>query len=456
MQAMTSAAEVGGGQGEIPLTGADCFLRAFDGEVRRTAGATHNSQLILRLGPGFDVERFRALLEGVFEANPIVHAPIRRAFGLAAPVYRTGAAQAANLPPVEVHERPGAPGEVPELFFERLNGKFVASKGQLARFDVVRYDGGRQGTDLAMSWLHMLFDGAGCEWFIRWLDRIDRGEARPDLLPSTESDPSPGLVHGLPGGVRGQRAMRWQNAMKQVTSRPVHSLAGPLSSLKQELRYDVEELDAAETSRVKQRASERVGFIAPMAYHLACAIRAHHAVFKARGLDPSSYVVPLPVDLRPKGPEKAIFRTRVSLIWFRVDPDLVEDFDGLLQEIKRQRRESIRKQRVEDGAIAMDFARYAPMRVYTQMARRSLRGELCSFFFAYTGCFAGDLRSFLGAPLTNAFTSPSVPPSPGSALTTSLFGDRMNLLHVHQKGVFSASERALLAERMRAELLGEV
>ena len=102
----------------------------------------------------------------------------------------------------------------------------------------------------------------------------------------------------------------------------------------------------------------------------------------------------------------------------------------------------------------MDFARHAPMRVYTHMARRSLGGELCSFFFAYTGEFAGDLRSFMGSEIRNAFTAPSVPTSPGSAATVSRFADRMNLLHVHQQGVFSEKERALFTEKLRADLLG--
>ena len=55
----------------VPLTGADCFLRAFEAEVRRTAKASHLSQLVLRLGPGFDVEAFRRLVEEVSRANPI-------------------------------------------------------------------------------------------------------------------------------------------------------------------------------------------------------------------------------------------------------------------------------------------------------------------------------------------------------------------------------------------------
>ena len=48
---------------EVPLTGADCFLRAFDHQTRRISGASHVSQHVLRLGPGYDVEIFRKLVE---------------------------------------------------------------------------------------------------------------------------------------------------------------------------------------------------------------------------------------------------------------------------------------------------------------------------------------------------------------------------------------------------------
>ena len=43
----------------------------------------------------------------------------------------------------------------------------------------------------------------------------------------------------------------------------------------------------------------------------------------------------------------------------------------------------------------MDFARYAPSRLYGSLARRPLGGELCSFFFAYTGEFCPGLETLL-------------------------------------------------------------
>jgi len=49
----------------------------------------------------------------------------------------------------------------------------------------------------------------------------------------------------------------------------------------------------------------------------------------------NSYVVPLPVNVRPRGAEAAIFRTHVSLVWFQVLPEVVDDFDALVVKGRR-------------------------------------------------------------------------------------------------------------------------
>ena len=97
-----------------------------------------------------------------------------------------------------------------------------------------------------------------------------------------------------------------------------------------------------------------------MLYYLAAAIRAHDAVFRARGVDARSYVVPLPVNMRPKGGEGALFRTHVSMLWFHVPAEIARDFDALLEALKAQRRDSIKAGLVEAGIAAMDYARFAP------------------------------------------------------------------------------------------------
>jgi len=441
-------------RGNLPLTGADCFLRAFDHEVRRMNGASHASQLVLRLGPGFDKEAFQHQLRAAVAANPILHAPIRRRAGLGPPAYRTAAARPETAPQLHVHASGSRREQLPETLQNQMNQPFSGRRGQLLRFDLFPYDEGRGGYDLAMTWLHLLFDGTGSEVFLRWLQACHRGTGRPDELPPDDASVAPGMPPALRAGERGQRAKAWQQMMAEVAKPPARSLAGPLRRTPQALRYSVTQLGGEEFLAVTQRAKEKAGFLTPMLYYLAAALRAHHAVFRARGIDPQSYVVPLPVNMRPKGSTRAIFRTRVSLLWFRVLPEQLGDFDGLVAELKQQRRQAIQAGHVENGIIAMDYARSAPMRVYTHMARRSMHGELCSFFFAWTGEFAAGLSDFFGAAVQDGFHAPAVPPSPGSVLALSSFRGHLNATHVHQRGVFDEREQGLLREQLLHDLLG--
>lgn len=440
----------------LPLTGADCFLRAFDAEIRRFNSASHVSQLVLRLGPGFDVDRLRALVSDAADAQPMLRAAVRRRFGVGAPFYELAGAARRAKPEIAIHEadaRPGDPEALPAVFGERLNERRSLRRGDLLRFDVVRYARGEAGCDIALSWLHLLFDGAGSEHFVRWLDACHRGEQRLDALPQPDE-----LTGASPStqtfGERGAAARRWQRWVDGFGAHPLRSLAGPRRRTPQALACDLLTLDPAESERAVAEAGRRAGFMTPMLFYMAAAIRAHHAVARARGFDPVSYVVPLPVNVRPRGAEAAIFRTHVSLVWFQVLPELVLDFDGLVAELKAQRLAAIKAGHIENGIAAMDFARFAPARLYARMARSASPGELCSFFFAYTGEFLAGMSSFLGCPIENAFHVAPVPASPGSCAAMSLRDGRLNVTHVHQRGVFSEDERARFRESLRADLCG--
>ncbi len=439
----------------VPLTGADCFLRAFDDEIRRKGSASHLSQCVLTLGPGFGVEAFRKLVEEIALEHPILRAPIRRRGFVGLPGYALHAASGADLPQVEVHDvaTRDAAGVPPAKVIARLNERRSLRRGELLRFDLVRYAGGSEGFDVVATWVHMLFDGAGSERFLRWLDEVYRQVRGGSELPDRD-ELEPRTPHSLGAGERGRRARQWQHWMGGLGSHPLRSLAGPLSNSPQDLRYELVTLGVEETSRVCERAADHAGFLTPMLFYLAAAIRAHHAVYRARGVDPGSYAVPLPVDLRPKGREGAMFRTHTSLLWFQVLPRSVDDLEGLIEVLKVQRRDAIRSGQIENGAYAMEFTRGVPRRLYARMARAAFRGELCSFFFAYTAEFADGLDSFVGGQVLNAHHVAPVPPSPGSCLALNLFRGRLNATHVVQRGVFTAQEREVFDEQLRADLLG--
>jgi hypothetical protein len=222
----------------------------------------------------------------------------------------------------------------------------------------------------------------------------------------------------------------------------------------QALHYAVETYDTEETQRAVERAHRQAGFLTPVLFYLAAVIRAHHAVFRQRNLRAASYAVPVVANLRPKGAPSAIFRSHVSMLWFQVLPEQVEDFATLLGVLKEQRLARIREGFIENGAAAMNFARWAPSRLYARMAERVLKGELASFFFAYTGDFLPGLSRFLGAEILNGFHAAGVMASPGSAALLCLRAGHLNVNHVRQQGVFSPAELSTFWTALRKDLLG--
>ncbi len=439
--------------GDAPLSGADCFLRSFDDEARRFHGASHLSQLVLRLGPNFDVDRFRVLIRAVVAATPILRAPIRRRFAVGPPVYRLARAAAAPFPPVAVEHAPLAAYDdtaPPALFAARLNARVAMERGELVRFDVVRYGDG-QRTDLAMTWAHLLFDGAGSELFIRRLDECFHG--RRAIADLAADDPAPARPRGTLRE-RARRAQWWQAQMIGYGAAPPRSLGGPRRRVRQALAYDVVTLSPAETALVTERAAAVAGYLTPVLFYLAAAIRAHDAVFTTRGEDPGHYLVPLPVNRRAKGGDCVVFRTNVSLLWFHVARAHVGDLAGLVAELMRQRRDGIRDGAIEAATAAMEFVRLAPARLHSWVARNNLGGELASFYFAFTNEFLPGMATFLDAEIANGFHVPSVMPSPGTSLIMSIRDGRLNVTLIWQRGVISDDERLRLREQLLDDLVG--
>jgi hypothetical protein len=434
------------------LTGADCFMRAFDVEARRFHGAGHLSQLVLRLGPGFDADAFRTLIADVTTANPIVRAPVRRRFGIAPPAYRLALGGRAPLPRLVVHDDAHASGDsrVPSLLRQVLNARLAIERGELLRFDAVRYAGG--GTDLAITWAHLLLDGAGSEQFVRRLHQCFHG-ATPSVLGAADRSAT---VARHPLAVRTRLARAWQAHLVGFGAAPPRSLAGPRRRVTQALDYDVVTLSRAETRVVVERAAAVAGALTPALFYLAATMRAHDAVFAARGADPGHYLVPLPVNLRPRGAPGAVFRTNVGLLWFHVARRHVGDLPGLVAELARQRRAGIRAGLLEASTAAMDLLRWAPARLHTWIARRGLGGEIASFYFAFTGEFLAEMTTFCGAEIANGFHAPSVMPSPGSGVIMSVREGRLNIAHIYQQDAVTADERGLLRARLLDELQGHV
>ncbi len=434
----------------VALTGADCFLRAFDAEVRRHSDAGHLAQLVLRMGPGFSSDAFKALLRSVARANPIMRAPIRRRAAIGTPQYRLHKARPVDTIPIDVHRRDlRSDTSPPAPFLHRLNATMSARDGLLLAADIVEYSD--TSADVALTWLHLLFDGAGSERFVEHLARCCNDpeyDRRIEIGQPVAKQPTTLRE-------RANMASAWHAALIGDEPRTIASPAGPLARVPQQLCYRWTQLEREQTAIIRERSRRIAGVLTPMLFYLAAAIRGHQAVARHRNQLPEKWLVPLPVNLRPKGSAGEIFRSHVALIWFHALPSQAEDFEGLIEVLKQQRITAIKNGHIEAGAAAMDFVRMAPARVFTKLARRDYNGELCSFFFAFTDEFAPQARQLCGAAIESGSHVPSVPPSPGSNVVASLRDDRLTLTQIRQHGALSDEEDEILRAQVLADLLGQ-
>lgn len=441
----------------LPLTGPDCFLRAVDRETRIHNDASHLSQLVLHLDSRPEPATIRPFFRRLLRAAPLLTARIERPWGIGPPTYvPRPPRERTEFSPLTLHDDPGgSASEPPSPFRRRLNDRFDLRQGRLFHVDLL---GGSKAPRLAMTWSHMLLDGAGSEAFVRlvaraWHRWTEDGEMPARLAPDAES-PLDRFVDEKSWAERLRLTQTWGSRMSDLAEPPPRSLTGPLDTIPQNLtwrRWSFPDRSPA----IRDRAQRHAGTLRPMLFYLAVSMRAHHRVLRSRGQSPGGYLVPVPVDMR-RGGSDPVFRTHVSFLWFRAAAELIPEFEPLIDHLRRQRKEMIRQGLERLTCVALETLRWMPTVLYRRMIRRSFEGEMASFFFSFTGDFLPDLEEFLGTRITDGYHVPSVPVSPGSGLIWNYHRDCLQATHVHQDGILSDPERARFREQIREDLLGEL
>ena len=426
---------------------------SLERESRTFFDASHQAQLVIRLGPGFERNRFCQAVQKLYRKVPFLHATIRPKWGgLFGPsVYHD--AEPAGSAPIYIHD-PETPDRqsiyrgVPRHIRNLLNsGPIDPRQDPLIRFDLVD---DADDTLLVITWLFLLFDGHGMTNFIRLLSDTAAHPEDPVSIAWSEELVSPIDLPDTMERLRIQRS--WASTMEERLHPEPASLAGPIRSMPKQLDYEVHRFPPEETDAFDKLARSEAGVISPMLFYLAITIRAHHRVFLHRSSVPSQYLVPVAVNLRRGTDIDPTFRNHVTFLWFGVEPSELDDRQMLINSLKEQKRSQIQDGFPRSMAIAMENNRYVPTEMNRRMMRAQAGGELCSFFFAYTGHLFPEVSELCGGQIRDGFPTAGVPPSPGSSFVWSLVHGQLNLTHLFQQGVVRPDERELMLKQIFDEL----
>lgn len=419
--------------GNAQLNGSDYLMLGFDHELRRHGFMGNSCQIALELNTAISRDALQQRVAGLADSHPILRA---HPGGIVFSKWKS-TGRAAIGPHVRVHR--DEPGLRQKLFNEPL----AIARGELLRFDLIEGDAGRM--TVLFTWAHALMDAPGAEHFLAVVGHEELS------LPA-------------PGSSSPQRPRRSLSERLKLTWKYLYHLddfckAAPRSmglrhpDAPAKLHYRVEKFSAAETASIRAHGVRLCGIFGDAQYHAAAAVVELHRLRQRLGCPTPSYVLPVPVGLRPKGGIEPVFSNQLTMLMLQFLPGQLDSVAGAVEIGKAQTAQTMRAGLIECGIILGEMFRFLPRRIYMALVKQGLRGEICSLFYGDTAAVNPRLETFFGVTVEDFAHVAAVTPSPGLGVVFYYFRGELRVTILHALNVLNEAEAAEFSASLRARLL---
>ncbi len=415
-----------------PLNGADYLMRGFDYELRQHGYAGNSCQIILELDSAISADALRQRLKVIAANCPMLGA---RATGICHAKWEIP--EAANAPEVRVHR------DDTGLADKIINTPVDVDGGKLTRFDIIECADGK--TKVIFTWAHALMDAHSAEHFVAVAGREELPLPAKEFIPIPK--PLPPLKKRFVGAMKNFRAY---NEFRKVAPRsPGVRFAG---APKRQL-FRVEKFSAVESSQIKAHATKLAGVFGEAQYHAAVAIIELQKFQERLGCPSPSFVLPVPVGMRPKGNIEPLFSNEVTSLLIQLLPAQLGSVADAVTSIKNQTAHAMREGIVEGCVAFVNFLRVLPRPAYMKFMRTGLKGEICSLFYGNTAAVSPHVTTFCGAKVLDFAHVAAVPEAPGIGVIFYQFRSELRVTVAHLAESLDGSEAAQYAAALRARLL---
>jgi hypothetical protein len=416
----------------VPFNGSDQLMRGFDFELRRNGFAGNHCQIILELASKISPEILQSRIAALQNEFPILRA---RVGGMFKPKWKIPANAKKEIS-IRVHP------EEPSLRQKFFNKPLQIKRGELMRFDLIERAGEKM--DLIFTWTHLLMDATAAEHFLIAVSDEEM------VLPKTNPQP-PGAPAKWP-----ERLDLMKKSVEQLDKfceQPPRALKTRHVGAPHELQYRVEKFSAEETVRVRANGARLCGVLGDAQFHAAVSAIELHRLHQKLGCETKSYIVPMPVGLRPKGRVEPLFSNQVDMLMVQFLPGHLESTEKAVAALKAQTAQALRENSIGYGRKLSELFSFLPLPVYMAVLKHGLKGEICSLFFGDTAAINPKLENFLGARVENFTHIAAVTPSPGLGVIFYYFRGELRLSVIHAKTVLNENEAAEFSGALRNRLL---
>jgi hypothetical protein len=420
--------------GKPPLNGCDYLMLGFDHELRRLGFAGNSCQIILELKERISPETLQKRLSEFRTRWPILQA---RPGGIFLPHWIV---PADSVSKVTVRTHP----DQPELRRRLCNEPLRTRQGELVRFDLIERDQGAMS--VVFTWAHALMDAPSAEHLLAFIGRDDL------TVPATINGEGPAK---RPLGLIERFKLGWKTLYRvdQMSKAAPKSLSTRRPQAATELDYRVIRFSVEETRTVRANGEKVCGVLGAAQFHAAAAMVELQRLHEQLHSPSPSYVLPVPVGLRPKGTFEPLFSNQVTMLMTQFLPEDLVSVPTAAGVLKRQMQEAIRSDLLESGRVLSELFRFLPLRIYMTVLKQGFRGEICSLFYGDTAGVDPNLTRFLGAPIEDFVHVAAITPSPGIGVIFYYFQQQLRVTVLHLLTVISETEAADFAAKLRQRLL---
>jgi hypothetical protein len=423
----------------LPLRGADLVLVAMQALWKRE-GVSNNTLMVVQCEGPLDPERIQRAVERFLDVCPWPAARLSRPFPWGALHWAAHEREALVRPPVR-HRRISSPEALHAELETELNTAIDPRREPPLRFAVLDDASDTAGpqSSLVVTWFHPLMDPHGAQNLLAHLAHLDESEGRipwAGAIPGFATDPD-----SRPLKERGRLGRMSQRYMRALVPEPPVSpgtgLTSPGRARFQHVSFVGDEHGSGDRSTRE------------ICWRLALVGQTMADLWRQRGLPDLPFLVPVSVDLRPKGEPGATFGNVLAFHFARFKPSETSDVDQLARTLRRQMADALRDGQIDANAVAMEFLKYRPLSLMLRDLPGTASRETFSFNCADLAEFQPGLEKLFGRRVTNAYHAPSVLPRPGIGVFFNRCGIRNNLVVSWVEGAMRAEEVARIIEAVR-------
>ena len=422
----------------MPLRGADLVLLAHHPRWKGV-GLGHNTVLVVECDGTIESDRVVRAWDRFLDVCPWPAARLRRPFPWGKLHWAAGARESLARPAVR-RATITARGALHRELTTELNRAVDPRREEPLRMLIVDDESARPtpSSVLVLTWFHPLMDARGGENLLTHLNDLDRHEGT-----ASWGDDPPAFV-----SERDRRSLLEKSRIAGSSLKYLRTLAPvpPISAGGQPLppgRACFRRESFVATDSTDQRATREI------CWRVALVGKAMAELWRRRDLADVPCLLPISVDVRPKGELGATFGNHLAFHFARFRSSDTADVPALARALRRQMADAVRDGQIEANHVALEFLQYQPLSRMLRVLPWTSGGELFSFNCADLADWPAALAECFGRKVVNAYHVPVVPPRPGIGVFFNRCGGQNNLVVSWIEGVANEDEAARIIEVIR-------